>query len=157
MFVKKANPRRKLVAESRTSFNGKAPTALQLVQAILQDKDLSPSLAMQARLWVQLPRPHEGELYYPDGGLRPWMFPVTDCWAENGKVVLTFTKPKNKDNAITLMELKAKLLKQYAKRNDLVSVRFYGSKEFFCSKEINDAGDVIAVNVMTGKVHAGIG
>lgn len=151
MFVKKPNLRRKLVAESRTSFNGKAPTALQLVQAILQDKDLTPKLAMQARLWVQLPRPHEGELYYPDGSMRPWMFPVTDCYAENGKVVLTFSEPKYKAHAMSLMELKAKLLESYAKRNDLVSVRCIVG-----SSALNDAGDVIAVNVMTGKVHAGI-
>ena len=149
--MKKANPRRKLVAESRTSFKGKAPTALQLVQAILQDKDLSPKLAMQARLWVHLPRPHEEEQHYPDGSLRPWMFPVTDCYAENGKVVLTFSEPKYKAHAMSLMELKAKLLESYAKRNDLVSVRYFGSIEV-----IDDAGDVIAVNVMTGKVHAGI-
>lgn len=151
MFVKKANPRRKLVVESRTDFKGKTPTALQLVQAVLQDKDLSPKLAMQARLWVQLPRPrtHE-ELYYSDGSLRPWMFPVTDCYAENGKVVLTFTEPKYKAHAMSLMELKAKLLECYAKRNDLVSVRYASSRE------LDDAGDVTAVNVMTGKVHAGI-
>ena len=143
------------ITEAETGFDRQPPTALEFIDAVFNDEEYSPKLALQARVWieVELPNTYDKRHYDSDiyragvsvkkGQLIPWLFPVVDV-EQRGRsnIVFVCDKPSMHHKALTFMELKSRLLDAKVKDDDVVTAECEG----------RPVGDIVAVNVRTRRI-----